>query len=113
MKQVLLNLIINAVQATVAHGTVSVRSYQSQGKLRIEVQDQGEGLTLMQQENIFHPFFTTKENGTGLGLAIASNIVAQHGGHLTGNNNRGRGATFRIELPFERPPAPGNASSRR
>jgi signal transduction histidine kinase len=103
LKQVLLNLIINAVQATQGQGTVWVRSIDLQDRLCIEICDKGSGVTPDEQEKMFDPFFTTKESGTGLGLAIATNIVEQHGGSLTGSNNPDKGMTFRLELPVNRP----------
>lgn len=103
LKQVLLNLIINAVQATQGRGTVWVRSVDNQDRLCIEICDKGSGVTPDQHEKMFDPFFTTKESGTGLGLAIATNIVEQHGGSLTGRNNPDRGMTFRLDLPVNRP----------
>ena len=107
LKQVLLNLIINAVQATEGQGRVHIRSYDRADRLCIEICDEGSGVTPDQQEKMFDPFFTTKENGTGLGLAIAANIVEQHGGSLTGKNNIEKGMTFRVELPVNHPSKPG------
>jgi signal transduction histidine kinase len=103
LKQVLLNLIINAVQATEGRGTVQIRSFTRQDSLCIEIRDRGRGVTTDQSEKMFDPFFTTKESGTGLGLAIATNIVEQHGGLLTGSNNPDKGMTFCLELPVHRP----------
>lgn len=107
MKQVLLNLLLNAVQATESHGKVMIRSYVQHGDLCIEVIDRGDGIALEDMDHIFDPFFTTKENGTGLGLAVAANIVAQHGGSLTceANGKGQKGMTFRVKLPLERPQA--------
>jgi two-component system, NtrC family, sensor histidine kinase HydH len=103
LKQVLLNLIINAVQASDGGGKVSVRSSSLVDRLCIEVRDEGCGIPAEHQDRIFEPFFTTKESGTGLGLAIAATIIEQHGGTLSGTNNLERGMTFRLELPFQRP----------
>ena len=106
LKQVLLNLILNAAQATPDGGTIHIRTFTANARLHIEVEDRGRGLSASDRDKIFDPFFTTKESGTGLGLAIAANIIAQHGGSLAGSNNTpAPGATFRIELPFSRPPA--------
>ena len=110
LKQVLLNLIINAVQATAGRGKVYIRSLDMRDSLRIEIRDEGSGIAADHQDKIFDPFFTTKESGTGLGLAIAANIVEQHGGILTGENNLGKGMTFRLELPFTRPLKPGEVA---
>ena len=107
LKQVLLNLIMNAVQATEGEGAVYIRMVDARDNLRIEVRDRGKGVAPELQHQIFDPFFTTKESGTGLGLAIAANIVEQHGGTLTGTNNPDKGMTFRLEIPANRPLKPG------
>jgi len=99
IKQLLLNLILNAIQATEGEGQVKVRSFFAGENLCIEVCDHGRGISAEERDRIFEPFFTTKENGTGLGLAIASNIAAQHGGVLTCRPNTGPGTIFRMELP--------------
>jgi two-component system sensor histidine kinase HydH len=104
IKQVLLNLILNAVQATDGNGTVLIRSFVTADHLCVEVHDEGSGILPEHLNRIFDPFFTTKDNGTGLGLAVVANIVAQHGGSLTcsSNGERSSGTTFRMELPFLR-----------
>jgi signal transduction histidine kinase len=99
LKQVLLNLIVNAIQATPDSGNVTISAGSTTKAVLIEVRDEGIGLSPEQLNHIFDPFYTTKENGTGLGLAISANIVAQHGGHLTAAQNSDKGSTFRIELP--------------
>jgi two-component system sensor histidine kinase HydH len=95
----LLNLILNAIQATEVEGTVTIRTLFIQDRLLVDVYDQGLGIEQENLERIFDPFFTTKENGTGLGLAIALNIATQHGGTLTCRPNAQRGCIFRMELP--------------
>src|SRR6187402_2890676 len=80
VKQLLLNLLLNAIQASTAGDVVTIRSFFQREVLCIEVYDRGHGIAPGDREHIFEPFFTTKENGTGLGLAIAFNIAAQHGG---------------------------------
>jgi two-component system, NtrC family, sensor histidine kinase HydH len=102
MKQVLLNILLNAIQATQSGGRVIVRALANGESLAIEVWDEGCGMSHAQLDKIFEPFFTTKETGTGLGLAVAANIVAQHGGLLRATNNQDRGMTFLVELPLER-----------
>jgi signal transduction histidine kinase len=99
IKQLLLNLILNAIQATPAGGTVVIRSFLEAGRLCVEVCDEGTGIAHEAKERIFEPFFTTKENGTGLGLAIAANIAAQHQGSLSCRTGQPIGAIFRVELP--------------
>ncbi|MDE1177134.1 MAG: ATP-binding protein [Edaphobacter sp.] len=100
IKQLLLNLILNALDATESHGKVIVRSFFLSEHLCIEVCDEGRGIPASERERIFEPFFTTKETGTGLGLAIASNIASQHGGALTCRPNGAKGTIFRTELPL-------------
>ncbi len=104
IKQVLLNLILNAVQATEGSGSILIRSFVTLDRLCVEVRDEGSGIPEENIHRIFDPFFTTKDNGTGLGLAVVANIVAQHGGTLTcsGNGGGSRGTTFRMELPLDR-----------
>jgi signal transduction histidine kinase len=100
LKQVLLNLVINAVQATPDGGEVLVAARPRDGRVLIEVRDEGCGISAADRDKIFDPFFTTKENGTGLGLSVAHQIVEQHGGILTAENNATRGMTFSVLLPL-------------
>lgn len=102
MKQVLLNVVLNAIQATQGGGRIVVKAFAKNAELCVEVRDEGCGMSPQELERMFEPFFTTKENGTGLGLAVAANIVEQHGGLLRADNNMGKGMTFRLELPLER-----------
>lgn len=102
MKQVLLNIVLNAIQATQGGSRVIVRAFARSEALAIEVSDEGCGMPAQELDRMFEPFYTTKESGTGLGLAVAANIVEQHGGSLRGVNNEGRGMTFRLELPLDR-----------
>ena len=108
IKQVLLNLVLNALQASPRGSTVTVSFQSSSEVLCVAVSDLGKGVPEAELECIFDPFFTTKENGTGLGLAVAANIVAQHGGTLTGTPNLDRGMTFHLCLPWN----PGTAHGR-
>jgi signal transduction histidine kinase len=102
MKQVLLNVVLNAIQATHGGGSVIVRASAEGTNLCIEVSDEGCGISPQELDRMFEPFYTTKESGTGLGLAVAANIVEQHGGWLRASNNPAGGMTFRLELPLER-----------
>jgi two-component system, NtrC family, sensor histidine kinase HydH len=99
IKQLLLNLILNAIQATDGEGTVVVRTSFTEDSVCVDVCDWGFGIAAQDRERIFDPFFTTKENGTGLGLAIALNIATQHGGMVACRPNVGGGCVFRMELP--------------
>jgi two-component system cell cycle sensor histidine kinase/response regulator CckA len=106
VKQVLLNLLMNAEQAMLgAHGrgTIVIRTWHDSGRqvVVLEVNDDGPGVADDVQGKIFDPFFTTKEvgKGTGLGLTVAYAIVQEHGGRITLKSRRGTGASFFVELP--------------
>ena len=99
LKQVILNLVLNAMQAMPDGGEICLAARPGGAGLLIEVSDQGCGIPPENLDKIFNPFFTTKEQGTGLGLAVAHQIVSQHDGILQARNNPGRGMTFSILLP--------------
>ncbi|HUI57456.1 MAG TPA: ATP-binding protein [Bryobacteraceae bacterium] len=99
IKQAVLNLLINAVHASASGGEVVVAVRASNGRISIQVQDQGSGIEPEHMNRIFDPFFTTKEAGTGLGLSVVHQIVEQHGGTIAAEPNLPRGAIFRITLP--------------
>lgn len=101
IRQLLLNLLLNAVQASPEKSSVMIATQMQEDILLIEVRDEGEGIVAKDVEHIFDPFFTTKPNGTGLGLAIAGTIATQHGGALTCHPNTPRGACFTLHLPYE------------
>ncbi len=100
IRQVLLNLVINAVQATPNGGRIILRAKRDGDWVQVEVQDEGVGIPSEDAERIFDPFFTTRSNGTGLGLSIAYQIVNQHGGHIGTRRNAERGMTFSVTLPI-------------
>ena len=100
IKQVLLNLLYNALDATGGSGTIRVKSSIADDKIRIEIQDTGPGIPEELRSRIFDPFFTTKTHGTGLGLAISRNIVGDHNGSITVECPDSGGTTFVIELPL-------------
>jgi two-component system NtrC family sensor kinase len=106
-KQIVLNLIHNAIDASPQGGHVDVRCAMREGKLELEVEDQGPGLPPEVAERVFDPFFTTKPpgKGTGLGLSIVERIVAAHGGRVEALDT-GHGALFRVTLPIELETAP-------
>lgn len=99
LKQALLNLLTNAVEASPANGRVDLELHEEGDYVQIRVIDQGTGVPDRDRERIFSPFFSTKAQGTGLGLTFAQKIVALHGGTVSVNNNPQGGASFVIELP--------------
>ncbi|MFL6447650.1 MAG: ATP-binding protein [Bryobacteraceae bacterium] len=101
MKQVLLNVVLNAIQAMPRGGDVSVSAEKTENMLVLRVKDTGPGIPADRVDEIFDPFFTTKQNGTGLGLPIAYQIVEQHGGDLALENNSPEGCSFFISLPLD------------
>ncbi len=98
IKQVLLNLFMNAVQAMPRGGTLAVRTLHSGEEVVVEVEDSGVGIPESDREKVFGPFFTTKEAGGGLGLAISKRIMEDHGGTISFESRPGR-TVFRISLP--------------
>jgi two-component system sensor histidine kinase HydH len=99
LKQVLLNLVKNALEATEDTGTILMSSGTDDGRVWFSVQDTGKGMSEDVQEKIFHPFYTTKEKGTGLGLAVINKIVTDHHGAITVSSVAGTGSTFTVRLP--------------
>ena len=93
------NLVLNALDAMPAGGTLSLRTSDGCDTLRIEVSDTGKGLTPEECSRLFTPYYTTKLQGTGLGLAIVQSVISDHHGTISVSSEEGRGATFRIELP--------------
>ncbi len=100
IKQVFINLLLNAVEASPEGETVAVIVQASRKQMVINIRDRGCGLPPGQKEKIFSPFFTTKNKGTGLGLPIAQKIIEAHGGNLEVTENHDKGVTFRVKLPF-------------
>ncbi len=104
IKQVFLNILLNAVQATSSAGkiTIKTRSFIKPGGepyVQIECTDTGCGISPEHMEEIFNPFFTTKSTGSGLGLAISHQIVQDHRGYIDVESRLGRGASFFVNLP--------------
>ena len=101
IQQVLMNLMLNGMEATKdAGGAVTVKSQLGEdGQIEISVNDTGPGLPLDKADEIFDAFFTTKPQGSGMGLAISRSIVESHGGRIWANGDGGPGATFHFTLP--------------
>ncbi|MBA4374092.1 MAG: hypothetical protein C0402_14670 [Thermodesulfovibrio sp.] len=99
LKQVFLNILINAIHASPEGGTLSITVTPEEDFFVVSVRDEGPGVEEQQQESIFNPFFSTKEKGTGLGLTIASKIMQAHGGIIRVKSRVGEGATFQLCFP--------------
>lgn len=106
LQQVLLNLLMNAIDATPSGGRVELttRARPARDEVEISVTDTGIGISAADRKHIFEPFFSTKEagRGTGLGLFITAEIVREHKGRIESEGEEGRGSTFRVLLPFIR-----------
>lgn len=102
IKQALLNLFVNSLDATQPGGMLIVSTEAVDSTANIVVKDTGAGIKKEDLGKIFKPFFTTKTRGSGLGLAIAERIVKEHNGYISVESEEGRGSTFRIALPTSR-----------
>lgn len=100
--QVMLNLLLNALQAIDKNGKVTVTLTSMNGTAIVEVTDNGRGIEPIDLPNIFRPFFTTKGEGTGLGLSLARRIVEDHQGRIDVKSTVGKGTTFAVVLPLQR-----------
>jgi signal transduction histidine kinase len=100
MKQVILNLVINGIQALNGKGTIHLTSFQSRGRQWIQITDNGPGIPADALNQIFKPFFTSKREGTGLGLAIAEGIVEDHGGQITASSVPNLKTRFTVSWPM-------------
>jgi signal transduction histidine kinase len=99
LRQVLVNLVGNAADASQPGAHVTIRAKPADGRVAIEVEDHGRGIRADDLPRIFEPFFTTRPDGTGLGLAICHKVVRAHGGDIQVRSTIGSGSTFTIVLP--------------
>lgn len=99
IKEVLLNLVLNASDAMSAGGTIELWAAEQEDSVIINVKDEGVGIPAENLQQIFDPFYTTKPTGTGLGLSIAHRIIEQHGGKIEAKRNPDRGMTFSLVFP--------------
>jgi len=98
LEQVLLNICLNACQAMGGQGKLVVRTFEADGAVTIEIEDDGPGIPVDVRPHVFKPFFTTKREGNGLGLAISARIVAEHGGHIGYRCPPAGGTIFAVTL---------------
>jgi len=101
LREVLVNMIYNAVDAMPAGGEIHLRAHESNERVIITISDSGTGMSPEVKTRLFNPFFTTKgKAGTGMGLAVSFGIVRRHDGSIEVDSELGRGTTFRISLPL-------------
>jgi len=101
LKQAILNLLSNAIDAMPQGGTLSISVREEQGGIAITIADTGEGISSDRLPLIFEPFYTSKGKGTGLGLSITHNIISDHGGRVQVTSSEGEGTSFTIWLPAQ------------
>jgi two-component system, NtrC family, sensor kinase len=107
IQQVLINLMLNAIQAMEKGGTLTIRTFsEDEGGVSVEVIDTGVGIPVLHLKKIFDPFFTTKSEGTGLGLSISLKILENHGATIDVVSEEGKGSTFTIHFPTSDPVSP-------
>ena len=99
LRQALLNLVLNALQAMPAGGQLDVATRRADGWAEVMIADTGPGIAAGEEARIFKTFVTTRPDGTGLGLPISQRIVASHGGQITVASSPGSGATFTVAIP--------------
>ena len=101
MKEALLNILSNAVQAVGREGKIFIKTYIKDNAAVVEIRDTGIGIAEEDMPFIFDPFFTTKRTGTGLGLTITHRIVKEHSGNIEVESRPGAGSTFRVFIPLK------------
>jgi signal transduction histidine kinase len=98
--QVVLNLVLNAIDATEPGGHIGLDATLQDGQLVITIRDDGHGIAPQQRARLFQPYFTTKKHGTGLGLFVTRKLVADHGGSVECDGAAGQGTVFRVQMPL-------------
>jgi len=103
LKQVFLNIILNAVQAMEGVGELWIGGKREGSWILVSMRDSGPGMTLDSKERIFEAFYSTKPEGTGLGLSIGKSIIEKHGGAIRVESEPGEGTTFHLKIPTDAP----------
>jgi two-component system, NtrC family, sensor kinase len=101
LTQVILNLVLNAIDATDDQGRIHLQARAEDGWMELSIEDDGRGISIADRCRLFQPFFTTKPHGTGLGLFVSRQILEDFSGTLTYRSEPGQGSTFTIRLPGE------------
>jgi signal transduction histidine kinase len=100
LKEVLINLLQNAMQSMPEGGTITVASAGRDGNLLLSISDTGVGIQESEKEMIFNPFYTSRPGGTGLGLSLANRIIEAMSGNISVESKVGQGSTFTLMLPL-------------
>lgn len=103
LQQVFLNILLNAIQATVGEGRIDVNLGRNASNFTIRFSDTGRGIPEKDRERIFEPFYTTRPSGSGLGLAVARRVITDHGGTIAAHPRSGGGTVVTVILPVHRP----------
>ena len=112
LREVLVNMIYNAIDATSAGGEIRLSAQEADGRVVLSISDTGTGMTPEVKSRLFDPFFTTKgKAGTGMGLAVSFGIIRRHNGSVEVESEQGRGTTFRVSLPIADTGAQGPGAS--
>ena len=106
LTQVVLNLVLNAVDATGPAGSIGLQARSVQGWIELSVEDDGRGISLADRCRLFQPFFTTKAHGTGLGLFVSRQVVEEMGGSLVYRPSEREGSSFTLRIPVDGPETP-------
>jgi signal transduction histidine kinase len=112
LRQVLLNLVQNALEAVEPGGHVRVAVRERDQDVVVEIADDGVGIPEADLERVFELYYTTKDRGSGIGLSLSQRLIAQHGGRLVIESKVGAGTTVRVHLPRSRPAGVEPASTR-
>jgi signal transduction histidine kinase len=106
IKQAMLNVVLNGVQAMPNGGSLTIQTHRDEDSVVTEIKDEGTGIPVAVQEKVFELYFTTKKTGSGIGLAQAYQIMQWHYGSVDFDSEEGKGTTFRLRLPLaDTPPA--------